>query len=225
MWCKHRIKKLADGSFIGSIATYMHPPYIFMTKEQYEKLRKIYSRRRKLTKIKPIKEIDNLITRTINKDWDNECMNMGWIKMDWYEYKNRIFIFRRKHKVASLVITKNTIYNPCLACGGEYRVPFPEIIFKGEIEGKQIIEFGKIEKPPLCVRLFDKKSYFKDDELLKTLKPKKYKITKMLKDYFKKNSIKNDKINTYNSCSFEFDIDAYKTNILKIKENKNEKLN
>lgn len=225
MWCKHRIKKLADGSFIGSIATYMHPPYIFMTKEQYEKLRKIYSRRRKLTKIKPIKEIDNLITRTINKDWDNECMNMGWIKMDWYEYKNRIFIFRHRHKIASLVITKNTIYNPCIACGGEYRVPFPEIIFKGEIEGKQIIEFGKIEKPPLCVRLFDKKSYFKDNELLKTLKPKKYKITKMLKDYFKKNSITNDKINTYNSCNFEFDIDAYKTNILKIKENKNGKLN
>ena len=28
MWCKHRIKRLADGSFIGSIATYMHPPYI-----------------------------------------------------------------------------------------------------------------------------------------------------------------------------------------------------
>lgn len=171
MWCKHRRKKLADGSFIGSIATY-HPPYIFMTKEQYEKLRKIYSRRRKLTKIKPIKEIDNLITRTINKDWDNEYINLGWIKMDWYEYKNRIFIFRRKHKVASLVITKNTIYNPCIACGGEYRFRYLDIF--GE----------KIEKPPLCVRLFDKKSYFKDDELLKTLKPKKYKITKMLKDYF-----------------------------------------
>lgn len=216
MWCKHRRKKLADGSFIGSIATY-HPPYIFMTKEQYEKLRKIYSRRRKLTKIKPIKEIDNLITRTINKDWDNECMNMGWIKMDWYEYKNRIFIFRRKHKVASLVITKNTIYNPCIACGGEYRFRYLDF-------GEEFLE-EKIEKPPLCVRLFDKKSYFKDDELLKTLKPKKYKITKMLKDYFKKNSITNDKINTYNSCSFEFDIDAYKTNILKIKENKNGKLN
>ena len=176
MWCKHRIKRLADGSFIGSIATYMHPPYIFMTKEQYEKLRKIYSRRRKLTKIKPIKEIDNLITRTINKDWDNECMNMGWIKMDWYEYKNRIFIFRRKHKVASLVITKNTIYNPCIACGGEYRFRYLDF-------GEEFLE-EKIEKPPLCVRLFDKKSYFKDDELLKTLKPKKYKITKMLKDYF-----------------------------------------
>lgn len=36
----------------------------------------------------------------------------------------------------------------------------------------------------MSVRLFDKKSYFKDDELLKTLEPKKYKITKMLKDYF-----------------------------------------
>ena len=172
MWCKHRIKRLADGSFIGSIATYM-PPYIFMTKEQYEKLRNIYSRRRKLTKIKPIKEINNLITRTINKDWDNECMNMGWIKMDWYEYKNRIFIFRRKHKVASLVITKNTIYNPALACGGEYR--FRYLYF-----GEEFLE-EKIEKPPLRVRLFDKKSYFKDNELLKTLKPKKYKITKMLK--------------------------------------------
>lgn len=216
MWCKHRIKRLADGSFIGSIATYM-PPYIFMTKEQYEKLRNIYSRRRKLTKIKPIKEINNLITRTINKDWDNECMNMGWIKMDWYEYKNRIFIFRRKHKVASLVITKNTIYNPCIACGGEYRFRYLDF-------GEEFLE-EKIEKPPLCVRLFDKKSYFKDDELLKTLEPEKDKITKMLKDYFKKNSITNDKINTYNSCSFEFDIDAYKTNILKIKENKNGKLN
>ena len=147
-----------------------------MTKEQYEKLRKIYSRRRKLTKIKPIKEIDNLITRTINKDWDNECMNMGWIKMDWYEYKNRIFIFRRKHKVASLVITKNTIYNPCIACGGEYRFRYLDF-------GEEFLE-EKIEKPPLCVRLFDKKSYFKDDELLKTLKPEKDKITKMLKDYF-----------------------------------------
>lgn len=42
----------------------------------------------------------------------------------------------------------------------------------------------KIEKPPLCVRLFDKKSYFKDNELLKTLEPEKDKITKMLKDYF-----------------------------------------
>lgn len=216
MWCKHRIKKLADGSFIGEIATY-NPPYIFMTEEQYEKLRKIYSRRRKLTKIKPIKEIDNLITRTINKDWDNECMNMGWIKMDWYEYKNRIFIFRRKHKVASLVITKNTIYNPCIACGGEYRFRYLDF-------GEEFLE-EKIEKPPLCVRLFDKKSYFKDDELLKTLEPEKDKITKMLKDYFEKNSITNDKINTYNSCSFEFDIDAYKTNILKIKENKNGKLN
>lgn len=177
MWCKHRRKKLADGSFIGSIATYMHPPYIFMTKEQYEKLRNIYSRRRKLIKIKPIKEIDNLITRTINKDWDNECMNMGWIKMDWYEYKNRIFIFRRKHKVASLVITKNTIYNPCIACGGEYRFRYLDIF------GEEFLE-EKIEKPPLSVRSFDKKSYFKDDELLKTLEPEKDKITKMLKDYF-----------------------------------------
>ena len=42
----------------------------------------------------------------------------------------------------------------------------------------------KIEKPPLCVRLFDKKSYFKDNELLKTLETEKYKITKILKDYF-----------------------------------------
>lgn len=42
----------------------------------------------------------------------------------------------------------------------------------------------KIEKPPLYVRLFDKKSYFKDNELLKTLEPEKDKITKMLKDYF-----------------------------------------
>lgn len=218
MWCKHRRKRLADGSFIGSIATYMSPPYIFMTKEQYEKLRKIYSRRRKLTKIKPIKEIDNLITRTINKDWDNECMNMGWIKMDWYEYKNRIFIFRRKHKVASLVITKNTIYNPCIDCGGKYRFRHLDII------GEEF--FGeKIEKPSLSVRSLNKKYYFRDDELLKTLKPEKDKITKMLKDYFKKNSITNDKINTYNSCSFEFDIDTYKTNILKIKENKNGKLN
>lgn len=176
MWCKHRIKRLADGSFIGSIATYMSPPYIFMTKEQYKKMRKIYSRRRKLTKIKPIKEIDNLITRTINKDWDNECMNMGWIKMDWYEYKNRIFIFRRKHKIASLVITKNTIYNPCLACGGEYRFRYLDF-------GEEFLE-EKIEKPPLSVRLFDKKSYFKDDELLSILEPIKDKITKMLKDYF-----------------------------------------
>ena len=177
MWCKHRIKRLADGSFIGEIATYMHPPYIFMTKDQYEKLRNIYSRRRKLTKIKPIKEIDNLITRTINKDWDNECMNMGWIKMDWYEYKNRIFIFRRKHKVASLVITKNTIYNPCLACGGEYRFRYLDIF------GEEFLE-EKIEKPPLSVRSFDKKSYFKDDELLKTLEPEKDKITKILNEYF-----------------------------------------
>ena len=176
MWCKHRRKKLANGSFIGKIATYGHPPYIFITKEQYEKLRKIYSRRRKLTKIKPIKEIDNLITRTINKDWDNECMNMGWIKMDWYEYKNRIFIFRRKHKVASLVITKNTIYNPCIACGGEYRFRYLDF-------GEEFLE-EKIEKPPLSVRLFDKKSYFKDDELLSILEPIKDKITKMLKDYF-----------------------------------------
>lgn len=217
MWCKHRIKRLADGSFIGSIATYMSPPYIFMTKEQYEKLRKIYSRRRKLTKIKPIKEIDNLITRTINKDWDNECMNMGWIKMDWYEYKNRIFIFRRKHKVASLVITKNTIYNPCIACGGEYRFRYLDF-------GEEFLE-EKIEKPPSFVRSLNKKYYFRDEELLSVLETEKDKITKMLKDYFKKNSITNDKINTYNSCSFEFDIDTYKTNILKIKENKNGKLN
>ena len=178
MWCKHRIKRLADGSFIGSIETYSgHPPYIFMTKEQYEKLRDIYSRRRKLTKIKPIKEIDNIITRIINKDWDNEYINLGWIKMDWYEYKNRIFIFRRKHKIASLVITKNTIYNPSIACGGEYRFRDYDIFREEFLE-------EKIEKLPLCVRLFDKKSYFKDDELLKTLEPIKDKITEMLKDYF-----------------------------------------
>ena len=169
MWCKHRRKRLADGSYIGE-TTYEDTPCIFMTKEQYEKLRNIYSRRRKLTKIEPIEEIDSLINRIINKDWDNEYINMGWIKMDWYQYKNRIFIFRRKHKVASLVITKNTIYNPCLACGGEYRFRY-------------LLE-EEIEKPPLCVRLFDKKSYFRDEELLKTLEPEKDKITKMLKDYF-----------------------------------------
>lgn len=172
MWCKHSIKRLADGSFIGSIATYMHPPYIFMTKEQYKKLRNIYSRRKGLIKIKPIEEIDSLIYQTINKDWDNEYINLGWIKMDWYMYKDRIFIFRHRHKIASLVITKNTIYNPALACGGEYRFRYLDIF--GE----------KIEKPPLCVRLFDKKSYFKDDELLRILEPEKYKITKMLNEYF-----------------------------------------
>lgn len=251
MWCKHRRKRLADGSFIGSIATYMHPPYIFMTKEQYEKLRKIYSRRRKLTKIKPIKEIDSLIYRTINKDWDNEHINLRWFNTDWYEYKNRIFIFRHRHKIASLVITKNTIYNPCLACGGEYRVPFPEIIFKGEIEGKQIIEFGKIEKPPSFVRSLNKKYYFIDEELLSVLEPEKDKITKMLKDYFEdldnwfirflqeNNIIEHkidmgievkDKICHYISNSIKFDIDAYNTFINghitnKIKENKNGKLN
>ena len=42
----------------------------------------------------------------------------------------------------------------------------------------------KIEKPPLCVRLFNKKSYFKDDELLKTLETEKDKITKILNEYF-----------------------------------------
>lgn len=177
MWCKHRRKRLADGSFIGEIATYGHPPYIFMTKEQYEKLRKIYSRRKRLIKIEPIEEIDNLITRTINKDWDNEYINMGWIKMDWYQYKNRIFIFRHNHKVASLVITKNTIYNPCIACGGKYRFRCFDI-FKEGVLGE------KIEKPPSFVRSLNKKSYFKDDELLRVLEPEKDKITKMLKDYF-----------------------------------------
>ena len=178
MWCKHRIKRLADGSFIGSIETYSgYPPYIFMTKEQYKKLRNIYSRRKRLIKIEPIEEIDNLITRTINKDWDNEYINLGWIKMDWYQYKNRIFIFRRKHKIASLVITKNTIYNPCIACGGKYRFRYLDFI------GEEFLE-EKIEKPPLCVRLFDKKSYFKDDELLRILEPEKDKITEMLNYHF-----------------------------------------
>ena len=181
MWCKHRRKRLADGSYIGEIATYGHPPYIFMTKAQYEKLRNIYSRRKGLTKIKPIEEIDSLINRIINKDWDNEYINMGWIKMDWYQYKNRIFIFRRKHKIASLVITKNTIYNPALSCGGEYR--FGYLDYLSEFLGKNF--FGeKIEKPLLSVRSLNMKSYFKYEELLKTLEHEKDKITKMLKDYF-----------------------------------------
>ena len=229
MWCKHRRKRLADGSYIGEIATYLHPPYIFMTKEQYEKLRNIYSRRKGLIKIEPIEEIDNLINRTINKDWDNEYINMGWIKMDWYQYKNRIFIFRRKHKIASLVITKNTIYNPALACGGEYRFRDYDN-FREEFLGE------KIENPPSFVRSLNKKYYFKDDELLKTLEPEKDKITKMLKDYFD-NSFERflqesgilDNINTYNKCDIEFDINAYKTLYIditnKIKENKNGKPN
>ena len=216
MWCKHRRKRLADGSFIGSIETYSgYPPYIFMTKEQYKKLRNIYSRRKRLRKIEPIEEIDNLITRIINKDWDNEYINLGWIKMDWYEYKDRIFIFRRKHKIASLVITKNTIYNPALACGGKYR--FRDYgIFRERVLGE------KIEKPPSFVRLLNKKSYFKDDELLKTLEPEKDKITEMLKDYLDDIFI--------NNC-IEYDIDEYTTMIYycdfnnEIKENKNGKLN
>ena len=174
--CKFRTKRLADGRIIGEIACYP-ATYIFMTKEQYEKLINIYSRRKRLRKIKPIEEIDSLINQIINKDWDDEYINMGWIKMDWYEYKNRIFIFRHKHKIASLVITKNTIYNPSLACGGEYRFGNYDY-FKEEFLGE------KVEKPPLSVRLFDKKSYFKDDELLKTLEPEKDKIIKMVKDYF-----------------------------------------
>ncbi len=148
--------KIVDNKMI--IETISEVPYeIFITKAQYKKMRNIFSKRRRLTKIKPIEEIDNLLNLPSN--------------MDWYKYKNRVFIFRRKHKIASLVITKNMIYNPWLACGGRY-------IFYSPI----LIE--KIAKTPLFISyLFYTKDYWKDMELLKNLEPNKDKITKMLKEY------------------------------------------
>lgn len=149
--------KIIDNKIV--IETISEVPYeILITKAQYKKMRNIYSKRRRLIKIKPIEEIDNLLNLPPN--------------MDWYEYNNRVFIFRRKHKIASLVITKNMIYNPWLACGGRY-------IFCNPILRE------KIAKTPLFISyLFYTKDYWKDMELLEKLEPNKDKITKMLKEYF-----------------------------------------
>ena len=68
----------------------------------------------------------------------------------------------------------------------------------------------KIEKPPLSIRLFDKKSSFKDDELLKTLEPEKDKITKMLKDYFDNSFERFLKENDILEGRIDFDIEIKK---------------
>lgn len=76
---------------------------LYMTYRQYRKAKALYSRRKAFMPICPIGDIAKTLDLPDNADF--------------YIYKNRVFIFRRGHSVASFVITKDRVYNPFEACG------------------------------------------------------------------------------------------------------------
>ena len=98
-------------------------PYLYITKKRYKKVKILYRKRRQFKKIKPILGINTILEIPNNAKW--------------YLYKGRIFIYRKWNKIASFVITKNNVYNPLEACGGELNFGYE---FNEEIKQDKMIK-------------------------------------------------------------------------------------
>lgn len=68
------------------------------TIESYKKLKNIYSRRKGFYNVEGIGEVLDLLHLPLDSKW--------------YRYKDRIFIFRPKQKIASFVIAQYDVYCP-----------------------------------------------------------------------------------------------------------------
>lgn len=71
----------------------IHACYYYFTYRNIVTLKNIYSRRRGFYEVNGIGEVLDLLNLPLDSKW--------------YRYKNRIFIFRPKHKIASFVITQD----------------------------------------------------------------------------------------------------------------------
>lgn len=91
-------------------------PRLWVDKKIYGKARKLYSRRKEFRRIEPDFAIIKLIVKKLDIDLEYKLYD----KYSWYEYKNRIFIFRKGLPLASFVVKGDKIYNPLIACGGIY---------------------------------------------------------------------------------------------------------
>lgn len=76
-------------------------PTILISYKTYFKALKLY--RRRGTRINPNSDISQLL------NLEND---------EWYFYKGRIMIFRKRYNIASFVINGYKIYSPLIACGG-----------------------------------------------------------------------------------------------------------
>lgn len=76
----------------------IHACYYYFTYRNIVTLKNIYSRRRGFYEVQGIGEVLDLLNLPLDSKW--------------YRYKNRIFIFRPKHKIASFVITQDNVYCP-----------------------------------------------------------------------------------------------------------------
>lgn len=75
--------------------------YLYITFKQYRRTRLLYCRRKGMRKVASRKE---------------NGLPDG---MEWYEYKGRMFIFRKRHAIASFIISNNRIYRPLEVCGAK----------------------------------------------------------------------------------------------------------
>ena len=98
-------------------------PRLWIDRKIYYKARRLYSKRRGFIKIEPIMPI----IKDIVKDNYIEDVDNLWSNYNWYEHKNRVFIFKKGLPIASFVIKDNKAYNPLIACGGVYSSVYKEI--------------------------------------------------------------------------------------------------
>lgn len=115
---------------------------LYFTKKGYEKAKDIYSKKRNFIPITPIQEINEMLGLPSN--------------VKWYQYKGRIFIFRRWHSIASFVITKDKIYRPLEGCGAI-------MIDRLTLYISYLVQYGKEFKLPLFIALVNIFRDYRDD--------------------------------------------------------------
>ncbi len=147
--------------------------WYYFTINSYNKLKNIYSRRRGFCEVNGIGEVLDLLNLPLESKW--------------YRYKNRIFIFRPKHKIASFVITQNNIYCPakCFVDNVMSLVDWYTTMGGSRTENRRIEkQHKKMYKGNK--KLFRYNQYYNDDLELKLHKPLQIKILKLIDKKFSK---------------------------------------
>ena len=95
----------------------LFPPNLHIDWATYNKAKRLYSKRREFKPIKPDIHALTLIYQNLPayKLLDAKPWNYKW-----YQYKNRVFVYKPFCRIAIFVISNNKIYSPLIACGAIY---------------------------------------------------------------------------------------------------------
>ena len=91
------------------------PPNLHIDWATYNKAKRLYSKRKGFKPIQPDIHILKLIYQNIH----NLRHAKPW-QYKYYQYKNRVFVYKPFCRIAIFVISNNKIYSPLIACGAIY---------------------------------------------------------------------------------------------------------